>query len=338
MSALSALFHLGTNKFIINNIPYINERKMKKTFSLALLILLISAISKAQSIPNNGFENWTSMGNYNNPDSWSTLNDMTSTMSIFTCVKGTPGTVEAAYIKLTSKTVTGMGVMPGITVCGEVDMVTLQPTSGFAFSGRPQSLTGKWQYMAFGADQGFIGVVLTKWNNSMMMRDTVAYAYHALQSMAMSWTDFTIPMIYMNNDIPDSSIIILSASQAYNVQAVDNSYLYVDELNFTGTVTGISENHSDINISISPNPVSDLLILDLSNMRDKYISVNIFDVQGKLVKSIGRVEVSPKSRIEIADLPKGNYVLKISTSAGITSKKFIKHNYPSVNQQFQFLI
>ena len=34
--------------------------------------------SYAQTIANNGFEDWTSMGAYNNPDSWTSLNDMTA--------------------------------------------------------------------------------------------------------------------------------------------------------------------------------------------------------------------------------------------------------------------
>jgi hypothetical protein len=194
-------------------------------------MLLASTITNAQNtIPNNGFENWTSMGTYNNPEAWSCLNDMTATMSTYTCLKGTPGSVGSAYLKLSSKTVTGLGVVPGIAVCGTIDAVTMQPTSGFAFSIRPQSFTGKWQYMASGADQGFIGVALTKWNTTSMMRDTVAYAYQALSGMAMSWANFTIPMTYMNGDDPDSCIIILSASRANNVAAVAGSYLYVDEL------------------------------------------------------------------------------------------------------------
>ncbi len=159
---------------------------MKKTIQLSLALSLAYPVSYAQTIPNNGFENWTSMGSYNNVDSWSTLNDMTSTASTYTCVKGTPGNVGTAYIKLTTKTVIGMGVMPGVAFSGEFDYTTMQPTSGFAISTRPQSLSGKWQYMASGSDQGFIGVALTKWNSSMMMRDTVAYTYHDLQGMVMS--------------------------------------------------------------------------------------------------------------------------------------------------------
>ena len=51
--------------------------------------------SYTQTISNNGFEDWTSMGAYNNPDSWTSLNDMKAPMSTYTCVNGTPGPVGA---------------------------------------------------------------------------------------------------------------------------------------------------------------------------------------------------------------------------------------------------
>ena len=119
---------------------------------------------------------------------------MTASMSTYTCLKGTPGNVGTAYIKLVSKNVTGMGIMPGIAVSGELDQNTLQPVSGFPFTSRPQNLTGKWQYMASGSDQGYIACVLTKWNSAMSMRDTVAFSYHPLTGMAMSWANFSIPL------------------------------------------------------------------------------------------------------------------------------------------------
>lgn len=296
---------------------------MKKIFTTTILIVLTSFIIKAQSIPNNGFENWTSMGSYNNPTDWTTLNDMTSSMSTFTCVKGTPGVGGSAFLKLTSKSVVGMGVMPGIAVCGMVDMVTFQPTSGFPISGRPQSLEGNWQYMASGVDMGFVAVALTKWNTLMMMRDTVAYSYQALQGMAMSWSSFTMPLNYMNGDDPDSCIIILSASQANGAVATANSYLYVDELTFTGIIAGIKENESLNKITISPNPVTNFLSVNLSGVKEKILSIDIFNVQGRLVKSV-KTDLPNGSRIKIADLPSGNYVMKISTSIGSISKNFIK--------------
>ena len=53
-------------------------------------------LSAFAQIPNNGFENWSSAGSYNNPDSWGNLNSVTSVLSVYTCVKGTPGAVGTA--------------------------------------------------------------------------------------------------------------------------------------------------------------------------------------------------------------------------------------------------
>jgi hypothetical protein len=264
------------------------------------------------------------MGSYFNPGQWSTLNDITTATITYTCVKGTPGAVGTSYIKLITSSAIGVGIVPAIAVCGTFDIATLQPTSGFPFSNRPSELRGYWQYMAFGGDQGFVAAALTKWNTNTMMRDTVAYVYEALGGMAMSWASFTIPVNYMNGDYPDSCIIILSASQANNVPAVANSYLYVDELAFTGTVAGVSESISSKNISFSPNPASDKLILNLSSLKDNLTSVKIYDVQGKLAKSVEKVIVGTKSSIDISDIPKGNYLLKVSSKEGSISKNFIK--------------
>lgn len=184
---------------------------MKNKISLSIFLSFAFLITKAQ-IPNSGFETWTSMGSYNNPDSWSCLNDMTASMSVFTCVKGTPGNPGTAYIKLTSKTVAGMGVMPGIAVSGTFDQSTLEPLSGFAFNERPANLTGKWQHMIFGNSQGYIDIQLTRWDGNMQMRFPVATAHFVLTGMAMGWSNFSIPLTYIDGNNPDSCIITLSAS------------------------------------------------------------------------------------------------------------------------------
>ena len=264
------------------------------------------------------------MGSYNNPDAWATLNDLTASMSTFTCLKGTPGIVGTSYIKLISKTVTGMGVMPGVAVCGTIDMVSMQAGSGFAFNERPEKLTGKWQYMAYGSDQGFVAVALTKWNSMLMQRDTVAMAYHALPGMAMSWASFSIPLTYMNGDTPDSCIIVLSASQANGAPAAANSYLYVDELGFTGLISDVKEDEVSTNFSLSPNPFKEILSLDFSRLADLPISVGIYDLLGNRVKELDQTQISTKSSIQTADLSKGAYMLRIQTTAGNISRKIIK--------------
>lgn len=264
------------------------------------------------------------MGTYNNPDDWSSLNDQTAPSSIYTCLKGTPGVVGSAYIKLISKTVTGMGVVPAIAVSGTLDMITRQAMSGFAFNERPESFAGKWQYMAYGSDQGFIAVALTKWNSMMMQRDTVAMVYHTLPGMVMSWANFSIPLVYMSGDTPDSCIIVLSASQANGAPAAANSYLYADEIGFTGLVAGVKSDEMSKNISFSPNPFKEVVNLNFSKLSNLPFSLEIYDLLGNKVKAMDQTEISAYTTIQTSNLSKGVYMLHIHTSSGTISKKIIK--------------
>lgn len=294
---------------------------MKKSFLLGASLVLTITLTKAQSIPNSGFETWTNMGTYNNPDSWGCLNDMTSSMSTYTCVKGTPGSPGTAYLKLTSKTVNGLGVVNGLAVSGVLNTTTMQPVSGFAFNQRPANLTGKWQHMIYGASQGFVDVQLTRWDAQSQARVIVASKHQVLAGMAMSWANFNIPLTYVDGSDPDSCIITLSASGS---APTDLDYLWVDNLGFSGLVAGISAVNTLPSISVYPNPASDKLVIDLSALNDKSVSIEIIDLQGKRVMSVDKIEVGPNSSINISDLSKGNYILNISSSKGISKTNFIK--------------
>jgi len=291
---------------------------MKKII-LSIMVVSCAATTALAQIPNNGFENWTSMGSYSNPDSWDQLNAMTSSMSVYTCTKGTPGSVGASYLKLVSKNVSGMGVMPGIATTGMINMGNLSVTGGFAFTQRPQSLTGAWQYMASGSDAGFIAVYLTKWNTSLSKRDTVAMAMQNLSGMVMSWANFTINLMYMGGGTPDTAQIILSAS---GMAPVANSYLYVDNLAFTGTVAGIKENKLNAEVKFFPNPSSDKLVVSFTNATKGQLE--IFDAQGKMVKSLSNLDFTRSTTIDISDLAIGEYVIKFITADGTLFRKFLK--------------
>ncbi len=292
------------------------------------LILCISAVfismtnvSFAQ-IPNSGFETWTSVGSYANPANWDQLNAMTSNMSTYTCTKGTPGNPGTSYLKLVSKNVSMMGIMPGIAVSGMLSTATYQPISGFAYSQRPQNLTGNWQYMTYGNDTGYIAVYLTQWNTAMNMRDTVAMAMQSQSGMVMSWASFSIPLMYMSGATPDSAMIILSSS---GTTPVANSYLYIDNLAFAGSVAGIKENKlTALEVNLFPNPSSDKLAVSISNSKITKGQIEISDIQGRKVKFLNNVDFTSVTTVDISDLIKGEYIIKLSSSDGIISKKFLK--------------
>lgn len=294
--------------------------KINTLLSIILVFAFISA--KAQSvIPNAGFENWTSMGSYNNPDNWGTLNDFTAPLGVYTCVKGTPGAVGTAYLKLSSKSVLGIGVVPAVAVSGEIDINNFTAASGFAFSDRPQSLTGKWQYMANGSDHGYIAVLLTKWNTANNTADTIAYMYYQLPGMVMSWANFTLPLTYISGNYPDSAMIAFSAS---GTSPVAGSYLYIDEIAFYGSVQGVKDHPHTSGIKIYPTPAKNTLNLDFNSMTLKSFSIQVFDITGKLLKKDEFSSERSSVSVDISGLPNGFYYLKLLSSGKTFVKSFIK--------------
>ena len=289
---------------------------MKK---LIFTILAVSSciLSAYSQIPNNGFENWTQVGTYMDPDGWGNLNSMTSPLGVLTCEKGTPGSPGNSYLKLTSRNVMGFGVIPGIAVSGEIDPATATAVGGFAYNQRPQKLTGKWQYMAFAAnDQGYIGAVLTKWNSTLNQADTIAAIYYALPGMVMSWASFALTFNYLSNDTPDSCLIVLASSGAH---AANNSYLYIDNLAFSGSV-GITEPGKSLSdFRITPNPVHGVVHFSVQNQTNAPFEVSLSDITGRQIVNLESTSGTQQTDLsfDTADLPKGLYLVTLKQSGAI---------------------
>ncbi|MCW3124241.1 MAG: C-terminal target protein [Flavipsychrobacter sp.] len=284
---------------------------MKKLFTL-FSALTLSAAAFAQ-IPNAGFETWTNTSGYDVPAGWDQLNAVTTSTATYTCAKGTPGDVGSSYLKLESKTVTGMGVMPGVAVSGVMDMTTYQPKSGFPYTARPMYLTGSWQYMAFGSDQGHIAVLLSKWNITLSKRDTISFTHYSLPFMIMSWAPFSIPLAYQSGATPDSAVIVLSAS---GTTPENMSYLYIDNLSFTGTVPAgvINIGNASASMVIFPNPAINEVTVKYMAKAPGKMNVSIADISGKVIisKDINAVMGDNALSINTSTLSKGLYIVHIS--------------------------
>lgn len=214
-----------------------------------------------------------------------------------------------------------MGVIPGIAVSGKLEENSFSPVSGFAFDQRPTALTGKFQFMgASGDDIGSISVYLTKWNSNTNVRDTVGYLKTDLNGMEMSWTNFSLPISYNNNDNPDSCVIILNAS---GKNPLPNSYLYIDNLAFTGIVSGVNNLGITGSVKIYPNPAVETLVLDFSELKSSPTYIEIMDFHGKTVWR-QEVSISEHTIVPVSEFSAGNYMLKIQTLDGVISQKFVK--------------
>jgi hypothetical protein len=286
------------------------------------LVLILIALTESVfcQIPNTGFETWTNTGAYQTSDNWDNLNQVTYNSNIYTCIKGIPGYSGTSYLLLTSKSIADKGIVPGVAICGKIDTLTYKPISGFPFSARPQYLSSYVQYMpADPSDSSSIKVLLTKWNQTLLQRDTVAFGVSYFNAMAHSWFNNGTYLNYMNGVNPDSAIIVISSSSSV---PKNGSYIYVDNLQFIGNVVGISEYSLNSNsISISPNPTNDFVNIGFNSEPDKSSTLMIFDFNGKLVYQT--ISFNKSNSINTSQWRKGIYIIQINSNNQSINKKLI---------------
>ncbi|HNW97605.1 MAG TPA: M1 family aminopeptidase [Bacteroidales bacterium] len=93
-------------------------------------------------------------------------------------------------------------------------------------------------------------------------------------------------------------------------------------LNKVGTITNINEFENNIDFEISPNPCTDKLNINFSIPEKRNKTFVITDITGRLIKTLNGN--SDKQEINIEDLSKGIYFLKISNGNSFIIKKFVK--------------
>ena len=155
-------------------------------------------------------------------------------------------------------------------------------------------------------DSTSVKVLLTKWNTSTMLRDTIAYGASYYNAMAHSWFVGSTYLNYQSGDAPDSALIILSSSSS---SPKNGSYIYLDNLLFTGSVIGINEqsvNQEDV--LIYPNPTVESLTVELKN-NVAIAEIAVCDIMGK---QVFRTSFLKSVTVNTMAWARGTYFIKIS--------------------------
>ncbi|MFA9214008.1 MAG: T9SS type A sorting domain-containing protein [Candidatus Methylacidiphilales bacterium] len=220
---------------------------MKKMYLLGLMVLCY-VFSIAQNIPNGGFENWTTTGNYTDPNGWFTFNATFSSANTFTVEKGTPGATGNSYAKITSKRI-GDNLFPGALLMGS--LVNNEVIPGMAINTKPAFLLGKYQSKIGKDDTALVIVQFTKWNNLTNTRELEGIGIlDFIDLNTDTWTEFIVSMDYIGNITPDSCSITIILGNA--PPAADN-FFAVDDLIFSNTLNSINDINA-ITTQVYPNP------------------------------------------------------------------------------------
>ena len=96
---------------------------------------------------------------------------------------------------------------------------------------------------------------------------------------------------------------------------------------YFGSATSVTEMSSgDLNLTVSPNPVSKTATIDYELKTDGKVMIQLFDIKGALVKTIADENQSKGKQtafLSKSGVSAGTYLLKITTNSGVASKKII---------------
>jgi len=288
-----------------------------KKFTFILIVLIAITIRTNAQIPNSGFENWTTVGSYEEPTGWATMNPL-SLGSFYSCTKSAdhyPISVGSYSVRLENNTsLTQMTGAYGMVI---TDTMAYPFQPAFPIIGHPNSLTGYYKYTSLNNDSMFIRIILFK--NGTMLSGSIPTFITGITTSA--WTSFTIPLTYTS---ADSATINISAfypnSQTSGPKG--NSVLYVDNLNFDNLIGSVNEQITKNTLfNLFPNPASDIVALNIDNRNNEEFTLNIYNAIGTLVKS--EILKQNQQQINIGDLSNGVYMLTVKSKNMTENQRLI---------------
>jgi Secretion system C-terminal sorting domain len=292
---------------------------MKKIyFTLSFLVLSASLI--AQTIPNGSFENWSNTQGYADPDDWTTLNFLSFFSGLdLGATQESPGAVGSSYCRLTCTADADGLPSPSFAITGQVNFFTGQGNTGFPVNNIPDFLSGQYRSLINGDDLAGVVCFFTRWNQAAGVSDTLAVGSAEYTQTQSTWSNFDIPIVPLMTGTPDTCLILIIAGGG-NAPEIGN-YFDVDDLHFTGGVSSIDEQTNSM-FSIYPNPMNDLLMIDLSTMENSN-DVSLFDTQGRLLEKwqLG----ATRTTLNVAHLPAGSYIMHVSNRRGRWTQSLIKN-------------
>ncbi|MCO5275929.1 MAG: T9SS type A sorting domain-containing protein [Flavobacteriales bacterium] len=272
--------------------------------SLAVAAVLAPACAQ---IPNGSFENWTTPtgATYEDPVGWITFNGLAALFPGMglSCEKGTPGAVGSYYATVTTRESTGIGVLQGIVTLGDITT----GRTGFAYTSRPATFTGQWQYNIQPNDSGMVAVILTKWNAVTQEGEVVGGAVAPALGSIAGWQPINVPFEYESSTTPDSAFVVVAASMN---APVTGSFIKVDGLAMSGISTGIAEQEAAL-LQVFPSPATDRLNLRSGTAMNW---ASIIDITGRpvLYKAVEGTGID----LNVSGLKPGRYMVQVELAGG----------------------
>lgn len=205
--------------------------------------------------------------------------------------------------------------LPGMLGTAVVDKIGIKAILGNPCPGcKPLHFKGYYKFEPVKGDSCTIVALVSRWNSQTHKRDTIAFNGFIKKEAVSAYTPFDLQLTYNTADVPDTLTYLMISSAGFNMnnfmlcQGQEGSTLYIDEISLEYPM-GIQQSlMPDVAVKVYPNPATEQTTFELSE-RVVSGSVEIFSVDGKLVKSFGVNDI--KTTVQINNLPSGTYYFKL---------------------------
>ncbi|HPE86161.1 MAG: PCMD domain-containing protein [Bacteroidales bacterium] len=297
--------------------------------AVILFLVMLSASTAAQELPNSGFEIWYNQGNYMNPQEWDTPNSALSFLGITPVTRSNDAYSGDYSLRLETKSLF-TAIVPAVATLGTitVDLVNQNAAidGGIPYTNRPQRMEGFYKYTPQGIDSCAFIALFFKYNTELNQRDTLGHAMFFNPNAVTEWTHFSAEVNWSSTANPDTTnIILLSTSNV--AQTLPGSVLLADNISYESGV-GIEQNNPNnkLQVELFPNPATNRITVSIAFHEEEIAgTLKIYSSSGKLIRY--EKEITSGSTLNVSRLPEGIYYYHFTSPDNDTKsgKLFIIH-------------
>ena len=270
---------------------------MKKLYFLLSFSVFTLAAFAQNPVPNPDFESWTA----GVPNNWSVLSAANSV------TKETPGYGSASAAKLTAVT---SSTVPILTSAG----------SGFSVTHGYSNLELWYKASFIGSDVCNISVSFLDASNQ-----TIGAGTKAVGTNASTFTHVIVPITITGTPAKCQIVFTVLNPNGGIVIVNQGSTITIDNVQLTGVI-GIDELKDGSDLVVYPNPVQNLLQMQVTTTPGEKITWKLTDLSGRLVaqkQSENYSAAQLKDEMILPDLSTGLYIFSMESDIRRATRRVV---------------
>lgn len=285
------------------------------TILLCCCTSIINHSLHAQQVFNGGMEDWhhytINSVAMEAPDGWNGLDSLVGTwpygtvQHVFQSTDAHSGNYAAMMVSLPHDTT--IGVIAGCIINGEVNhdtSVLAVYVGGTPVTSRIYSVSAWVKYQPAGNDQMSFSAAAVIAGAGAGGLDSLVGLGILYPTQLDTYTKVTVPIFYVDNYVVPTHIQISFCSSTITI---NGSTLWVDDVTLDNSTNSVSATPSGTDaITLSPNPVSDVLVVRAKDLRTR--TWKAYDSNGRIIAT---ASFSGTVSINLSDKAPGIYCYRI---------------------------